>query len=64
MLSPTPQCTCAVKCSCDLTISILKKQEIERVVCFLKGLREVYSTVNILMMNRLPSINKAYGLVF
>lgn len=65
MLSPTPECTCVVKCSCDLVKSIQKKQEIEQVVCFLKGLGEVYSTVksNILMMEPLPSINKAYGLV-
>lgn len=65
MLSPTPECTCAVKCSCDLYKSIQKKQEIEQVVCFLKGLGEVYGTVksNILMMDPLPFINKAYGLV-
>lgn len=45
--------------------SIQKKQEIEQVVGFLKGLGEIYSTVksNILMMDPLPSINKAYGMV-
>lgn len=65
MLSPAPECTCAVKCSCELTKSNHKKQEIEQVVCFLKGLGEVYGTVksNILMMEPLPSINKTYGLV-
>lgn len=65
MLSPTFECPCAVKCSCDLIKSIQRKQEIEQVVCFLKGLGQIYGTVksNILMMEPLPSINKAYGIV-
>ena len=65
MLSPAPDCSCTVKCTCDLIKSIQKKQEIEQVICFLKGLGEVYGTVksNILMMDPLPSINKAYVLV-
>lgn len=65
MLSPTPDCTCPVKCSCDLIKTFQKKQEIEQVICFLKGLAEVYGTVksNILMMEPLPTINKAYGMV-
>lgn len=65
MLSPTPDCTCPVKCSCDLIKTFQKKQEIKQVICFLKGLAEVYGTVksNILMMEPLPTINKAYGIV-
>jgi len=65
MLSPTLDCSCTVKCTCDLIKSIQMKQEIEQVICFLKGLGEVYGIVkpNILMMDPLPSINKAYALV-
>ncbi|KAL5169639.1 hypothetical protein HKD37_11G031503 [Glycine soja] len=65
MVSPTQDCSCTVKYTSDLIKSIQKKQEIEPVICFLKGLGEVYGTVksNILMMDPFPSINKAYALV-
>nr|KYP38014.1 hypothetical protein KK1_040754 [Cajanus cajan] len=65
MLSQTPDGSCRVKCTCDLIKSIQKKQEIEQMICFLKGLGEFYGNVkqNILMMDPVLSINKAYFLV-
>lgn len=60
-LRQTPDCTCEVKCSCDLVRSIRKW--IRHV--FFKGLNDVYITVKtqISLMEPLPKINRVFSLV-
>ncbi|KAF7810347.1 retroelement pol polyprotein-like [Senna tora] len=60
-----PTCECG-KCSCDLTTTLAKKREDERVHTFLLGLGEnLYSTVrsSILAQESLPSVHKVYSIL-
>ena len=64
-LRPTPNCTCEKLCTCDLMKNIIKHRESEYVICFLKGLNDVYNTVKtqILIMEPLPTVNRVFSLV-
>ncbi|KAF7818865.1 retrovirus-related Pol polyprotein from transposon TNT 1-94 [Senna tora] len=60
-----PTCECG-KCSCDLTTTLAKRREDERVHTFLLGLDEyLYSTVrsSILAQEPLPSVHKVYSIL-
>lgn len=65
-LRPTPSCSCAVVCTCAMSSAIkkFKDEDVEYVICFLKGLNDCYSNVRstILTMDPLPTINKAYAM--
>ena len=64
-LRPTPSCTCKVKCECDFIKTVIKHKESEYIMCFLKGLNDVYGTVKtqILLMEPLQGINRVFSLV-
>jgi len=64
-LRPIPNCTCGNPCKCGLSKVIAKYKENEYVICFLKGLNEVYNTIKtqILLIEPLPNINKVFSLV-
>lgn len=63
-LRSTPTCSCATVCTCSLSKAVKHFKEIEYVIPFLKGLNDSYSNVRtqILLMDPLPSINKAFAL--
>lgn len=64
-LRPTPSCTCSPRCSCSLSSAVQRYKHSEYITCFLKGLNENYNNVRtqILLMDPLPSLSKAYSLV-
>ncbi|KAF1867112.1 hypothetical protein Lal_00049540 [Lupinus albus] len=64
-LRPIPGCICAIKCSCSLVKTIKTQRDNEYVMCFLKALNDQFHTVRsqILLMEPLPPINKAFSLV-
>ncbi|XP_027915985.1 uncharacterized protein LOC114175418 [Vigna unguiculata] len=64
-LRPTPSCTCKVKCECDFIKTVIKHKEFKYIMCFLKGLNDVYGTVKtqILLIEPLPGINRVFSLV-
>ncbi|XP_074318052.1 uncharacterized protein LOC141654836 [Silene latifolia] len=66
-LGPYPDCTCGVmsKCTCNLLKKVLEMASREKVITFLMGLDDSYDNLqtNILSMEPLPTINKAYSLV-
>ncbi|XP_074265052.1 uncharacterized protein LOC141587468 [Silene latifolia] len=66
-LEPYPDCTCGVmsKCTCNLLKKVLEMASQEKVITFLMGLDDSYDNLrtNILSMEPLPTINKAYSLV-
>ena len=61
--SPFPLCTCG-KCVCGINQRLADLQAKESIMKFLMGLNESFSQVKtqILLMDPLPSINKAYSL--
>ncbi|XP_021864109.2 uncharacterized protein [Spinacia oleracea] len=63
-LEPLHVCVCT-GCSCTLTQQLLKTQKNQRLIQFLMKLNQKYEypKSNILMMNPLPTISKAYGLL-
>ncbi|XP_021837837.1 uncharacterized protein [Spinacia oleracea] len=63
-LEPLPVCECT-GCSCNLTQQLLKTQQNQRLIQFLMKLNEKYEhpKSTILMMNPLPTISKACGLL-
>ncbi|XP_058746040.1 uncharacterized protein LOC131618902 [Vicia villosa] len=62
---PIPSCTCAIPCSCGASASIRSYRDQDYVIRFLKGLNEkfTHSKSQIMMMNPLPDIDKAFSLV-
>lgn len=64
-LRPIRDCSCAVRCNCGSIKSFKYHLASEYVICFLKGLNDVYDTAKsqILLMEPLPSINKVYSLI-
>lgn len=62
---PALTCSCAIPCSCGVIASIRKYHEQDCVIRFLKGLNEkfTHSKSQIMMMNPLPDIDKAFSLV-
>ncbi|XP_017413157.1 uncharacterized protein LOC108324738 [Vigna angularis] len=64
-LRPIPSCTCNIKCSCHVNKIDTDYRELEYVMCFLKGLGELYTNVRtqILLMEPLPNINKVFSLI-
>ncbi|XP_050258856.1 uncharacterized protein LOC126703827 [Quercus robur] len=62
-LSPFPQCTCG-KCVCNVNQRLKDLQTKEAIMKFLMGVNDVFSQVRtqILLMDPLPSINKAHSL--
>ncbi|XP_074306275.1 uncharacterized protein LOC141641515 [Silene latifolia] len=66
-LEPIPDCTCGAltKCSCSFLKRLLEITSREKVLTFLMGLDDLYDNLktNILSMDPLPKINKAYSLV-
>ncbi|XP_056690521.1 uncharacterized protein [Spinacia oleracea] len=63
-LDPLPSCSCT-GCNCTLTQKLLKSQQNQRLIQFLMKLNPKYEhpKSTILMMNPLPTISKAYGLL-
>ncbi|KAL9231947.1 hypothetical protein vseg_007105 [Gypsophila vaccaria] len=66
-LESIPECSCGVmeKCTCNILKKMLQLASQEKVLTFLMGLNDCYDTLrtNILSMEPLPSINKAYSFV-
>ncbi|XP_048495171.2 uncharacterized protein LOC125495015 [Beta vulgaris subsp. vulgaris] len=66
-LEAIPECSCGamVKCSCNIEKKIMEMQERARLNDFLMGLNGKYENMrgNILGMDPLPSVNRAYHLV-
>ncbi|XP_019415017.1 PREDICTED: uncharacterized protein LOC109326712 [Lupinus angustifolius] len=64
-LRPMPPCLCVVRCGCGMIDKMREHRDIEYVICFLKGLNDEYSTsrAQILLMEPLPKINKAFSLL-
>ncbi|XP_019430194.1 PREDICTED: uncharacterized protein LOC109337635, partial [Lupinus angustifolius] len=64
-LRSIPSCTCVIKCKCRMVKIIKEQRESEYVICFLKGLNDEFSTTRsqILLLEPLPSINKAFSLL-
>ncbi|OMO88956.1 Integrase, catalytic core [Corchorus capsularis] len=64
LLRPIPSCKCQPICSCGLS-KIREYLDNDQVMVFIKGLNESYSTVKtqILLMDPLPLLNKAFSLV-
>ncbi|KAJ8759783.1 hypothetical protein K2173_009884 [Erythroxylum novogranatense] len=62
---PLPSCSCRVQCSCSAFDTIRRYHSNDYVIRFLKGLNDKFSTVHsqIMLMEPLPSINKAFSLV-
>ncbi|KAI5393891.1 hypothetical protein KIW84_060842 [Lathyrus oleraceus] len=62
---PIRSCSCAIPCSCGATASIRRYREQDYVIRFLKGLNEkfTHSKSQIMTMNPLPEIDKAFSLV-
>ncbi|XP_068492152.1 uncharacterized protein [Phaseolus vulgaris] len=44
-LRPLPTCVCKVKCNCNMMKTMSSYRDSERVMCFLKGLGEIYNVV-------------------
>lgn len=63
-LNTKMQCSCA--CTCGAKESVHKEEQDMRLIQFLMGLNEVYTTVRgtILMMNSLPSLTQAFHYLF
>ncbi|XP_050211821.1 uncharacterized protein LOC126661981 [Mercurialis annua] len=59
-----PACVCTPQCHCDALKTVKVQQEGDYVIRFLKGLNESYFVVRtqILMLDPLPKINKAFSL--
>ena len=55
----------SAKCKCNLTKIITDYRDPEHIICFLKGLGEIYIKVKtqILLMEPLLSINQVFSLV-
>ncbi|XP_019434297.1 PREDICTED: uncharacterized protein LOC109340973 [Lupinus angustifolius] len=64
-LRPIPSCMCNNKCTCGILDTIKAYRDNEYVICFLKGLSESFNNTKtqILLMEPLPSINKAFSLL-
>lgn len=64
-LSPVPQCTCPVKCTCDLSRYIETSTDRDFIMRFLTGLNENFAPCKsqILMMDPIPSIDHAFSIV-
>ncbi|XP_058783863.1 uncharacterized protein LOC131658603 [Vicia villosa] len=62
---PIIACSCVVPCSCGATASIRQYRDQDYVIRFLKGLNKkfTHSKSQIMMMNPLPDIDKAFSLV-
>jgi hypothetical protein len=62
---PIPFCSCSITCSCGAIESVKTYREQDYVIRFLKGLNEkfAHSKSQIMMMNPLPDIDKAFSLV-
>ena len=62
---PLPFCKCSIACSCDAVQSARVHREQDYVIRFLKGLNErfAHSKSQIMMMQPLPDIDKAFSLV-
>ncbi|RDY05688.1 hypothetical protein CR513_10449, partial [Mucuna pruriens] len=63
-LRSIPSCTCLVSCICNLSKYVKTYKQIEYVILFLKGLNDGDNHVKtqILLMDPLPSFNKAFAL--
>lgn len=64
-LRPTPSCSCAIPCTCDLTGVIRQYKHMEYVTCFLKGLSDSFNNIQtqILLLDPLPNISRVYSLI-
>ncbi|RDX95046.1 hypothetical protein CR513_22481, partial [Mucuna pruriens] len=62
-LRPITQCSYETKCSCDLIKTTNKHKDLEYVMCFLKGLGELFCSIKtkILLMDLLSSINSVFS---
>nr|GMC49424.1 uncharacterized protein LOC109157807 [Ipomoea batatas] len=65
VLRPLPVCTCTPKCSCGGYEKFYTYVENDHLSVFLRGLNETYAGVKsqIMMMNPLPSVGRAFSLV-
>ncbi|XP_050233497.1 uncharacterized protein LOC126681983 [Mercurialis annua] len=63
-LRSMPVCTCEPKCSCGLAETVERTLSNDHVIRFVKGLNDSFGTIKtqILMMEPLPKINKAFSL--
>ncbi|CAI8618706.1 unnamed protein product [Vicia faba] len=66
-ISPTciKDCTCAIPCTCGSASDLRRYKDQDRVIKFLNGLTDQFSTVRsqILLLDPLPSLDKAFSMV-
>nr|KYP44658.1 hypothetical protein KK1_033817 [Cajanus cajan] len=60
-----PVCSCTVKCSCSVFVTIAQHKLEDRAMQFLRGLNEQYSNVrsHVLLMDPMPAISKIFSYV-
>lgn len=64
-LRPTPSCSCAVPCTCDLSKVVHNFKQMEYITCFLKVLNNNYQNtqMKILRLDNFPPISHVYSLI-
>ncbi|XP_016707817.1 uncharacterized protein [Gossypium hirsutum] len=62
---PIPVCSCPTSCSCGVFATLQKYHDNDYVIRFLKGLHDRFAAVRsqIMLIDPLPTINKAFSLV-
>ncbi|XP_050918673.1 uncharacterized protein LOC127136120 [Lathyrus oleraceus] len=62
---PTRDCTCAIPCTCGAASDLRRYKDQDRVIKFLKGLTDQFSTVRsqILLLDPLPSLDRTFSMV-
>lgn len=67
VLQPIHQCSCGVmkNCTCDTPSNMVKIDTYKKLIQFLIWLNDIYDNVTnqILAMDPLPSVNKAYSMI-
>ncbi|XP_056694807.1 uncharacterized protein [Spinacia oleracea] len=67
IIEPFPDCTCGAmsKCSCGLLRKILEADQLRKLIQLITGLNKDYdqAKINLLSMDPLPSVNRAYHLL-
>jgi len=62
-LRPITSCTFKVKCKCNFRKTVIDYRDSHNLICFLKGLGDVYTNVKtqILLIEPLPNINRDFS---
>ncbi|XP_057954676.1 uncharacterized protein LOC131148773 [Malania oleifera] len=62
---PAPCCSCSPSCSCGALQKVFEREQFDYTIQFLVGLNDSFSAIrgHLLMMDPLPTINKAFSLL-